>query len=323
MGEKLIFLRFCLVITLSTFISMVMVSPLIRSDTSQQDENQIEIYLDVMPSYDVNADNNTTHIAVEGNISYYSNDPRICTIQLTAEIDNWSTMIQPTVMHVRLRENSSFLVTIKVPKLTRDCRKELNISGTYRYDPGAPLLYPIDPHTEYLDLHVIKVNGSDTIPEKSEIAINIDSKAEYEIDPEDDETILDITGNIEYASDEAHICQITLSAEIDEWSAVISPSMISATDSGEYPFTITITIPKLSKEIQETLVIKGKYRYEAEGSMEYTIEPCTKLLIFKVLTNNIDTDDAGSSSNSDSPGFGPIIIVSAIVIGLIVYFRRR
>lgn len=296
--------------------------PFISSSANyNNDENKIIISLNIDEEYFINSTNDVTHINISGNLYYSSYDPRVCKIELIPEIENWPTLIQPTMMYAVLRGNFSFNITIKVPKLTEDCSRELNVSGQYSYEPGGPFVYLIDPHKEYINLNVIDDNNS----EQSEITIKMNTEPEYSIDPEENSTIINITGNVEYVSNDPRICKIELKAEIDNGNTYISPSMIYAQLSGNHPFTISVAVPQMTEDCQENLVVSGRYSFEPGGPVAYIIDPVTELLNFKILDNNTGPEDTGSSTNSDSPGLGIYIVVCVIIIVLIVYLisRRR
>jgi len=172
----------------------------------------------------------------------------------------------------------------------------------------------------YEELDTNRSSSKDSFGAKeTTVEIGLRLLSVYEIDAQENGTHLNISGQIDYKSNDPRMCKIMLGVTC-ELPSSNSPKVIYASGTGIYPFTVGITVPKLKEDLSVPIQVEGSYTYLLGSPIYYSIDPFSGSLTFKV--NNFEEPHLNSTNEKDgsTPGFNVLSII--IILSMIIFMTR-
>jgi len=162
--------------------------------------------------------------------------------------------------------------------------------------------------------------------DQTEITISFNLAPEYVVDPEENGTIFNISGQVIVDTMDPRMYMISLAGDSDDFPIAISPTTQTGSGSGSYPFTLTVKVPKLTEDSQYKITVSGTLKYLVGAPLAYSIGPTSVIMNVKVLEIGGNSEDSGNnSSNKDSPGLD--LHTLGVALGMVIifayYFKRQ
>ena len=146
------------------------------------------------------------------------------------------------------------------------------------------------------------------------------------IDPEENGTIFNISGQVIVDTMDPRMYSISLMADSEDLPTSISPTSQIGSSSGIYPFTIMLKVPKLSEDSQYEITVSGNLNYLVGAPVSYSIGPTSVIMNIKVLDVYANPEDSGNkTSNKESPGLelNALGVVFVLVVIYSYYSKRQ
>ena len=162
--------------------------------------------------------------------------------------------------------------------------------------------------------------------DQTEISIVFKTAPEYVIDPEENGTIFNISGQVIVDTMDPRMYSISLMADSEDLPTSISPTSQIGSSSGIYPFTIMLKVPKLSEDSQYEITVSGNLNYLVGAPVSYSIGPTSVIMNIKVLDVYANPEDSGNkTSNKESPGLelNALGVVFVLVVIYSYYSKRQ